>query len=268
MTDGTSLQQVLSMKDVDYRRTYTNDIIEIFKILGIEGVRKAIERELNHVISFDGSYVNYRHVALLCDVMTTKGHLMSITRHGINRQDLSPIMKSSFEETVDVLIEAAAHSEYDPLKGVSESILLGQLAKIGTGAFEIHLDIEKCASAMELPMTSVDAFQGLMSEVATKEYNERYSSAQTPWIASMPTTPTYESYCISTPAQMTQMGSGRLSPTYSMASPGQMSSSSYTSLSPYSPSSSSYASNFYESKSPYYRYFSFFFNVLIIIIDY
>lgn len=53
-----------------------------------------------HVISFDGSYVNYRHLALLCDTMTCRGHLMAITRHGINRQDTGPLMKCSFEETV------------------------------------------------------------------------------------------------------------------------------------------------------------------------
>lgn len=70
------------------------------KVLGIEAVRKALERELYHVISFDGSYVNYRHLALLCDTMTCRGHLMAITRHGINRQDTGPLMKCSFEETV------------------------------------------------------------------------------------------------------------------------------------------------------------------------
>ena len=30
--------------------------------------------------------VNNRHLALLCDVMTAKGHLFAINRHGINRQ--------------------------------------------------------------------------------------------------------------------------------------------------------------------------------------
>ena len=55
---------------------------------------------MNHVISFDGSYVNYRHLALLCEVMTAKGHLMAITRHGVNRQELGPLMRCSFEETV------------------------------------------------------------------------------------------------------------------------------------------------------------------------
>ncbi|RMC22844.1 hypothetical protein DUI87_00150 [Hirundo rustica rustica] len=58
-TDGVSLMRVLSEKDVDPVRTTSNDIVEIFTVLGIEAVRKALERELYHVISFDGSYVNY-----------------------------------------------------------------------------------------------------------------------------------------------------------------------------------------------------------------
>ena len=63
-------------------------------------MRKSIEKEMNHVISFDGSYVNYRHLALLCDSMTAKGHLMAITRHGINRQETGALARCSFEETV------------------------------------------------------------------------------------------------------------------------------------------------------------------------
>jgi len=85
-TDGTSLMRVLSERDVDPVRTYSNDICEIFSVLGIEAVRKSVEKEMNTVLQFYGLYVNYRHLALLCDVMTAKGHLMAITRHGINRQ--------------------------------------------------------------------------------------------------------------------------------------------------------------------------------------
>lgn len=87
---------------MDPVRTYSNDICEIFRVLGIEAVRKAVEKEMNAVISFDGSYVNYRHLALLCDIMTCKGHLMAITRHGVNRQDLGALMRCSFEETVSL----------------------------------------------------------------------------------------------------------------------------------------------------------------------
>ena len=99
-TDGVALLHVLSDRDVDHARTTSNDICEIFTVLGVEAVRKSIEKEMFHVISFDGFYVNHRHLALLCDIMTQQGHLMAITRHGINRQDVGPLMRCSFEETV------------------------------------------------------------------------------------------------------------------------------------------------------------------------
>ena len=79
-TDGTALMRVLSERDVDPARTVCNDICEIFQVLGIEAVRKSVEKEIFFVLNFYGLYVNYRHLALLCDVMTAKGHLMAITR--------------------------------------------------------------------------------------------------------------------------------------------------------------------------------------------
>ena len=48
-------------------------------------------------------------------------------------------------------MEAAAHAEIDPMMGVSENIMVGQLAKIGTGAFDLLLDAEKCKLGMEIP---------------------------------------------------------------------------------------------------------------------
>ena len=48
-------------------------------------------------------------------------------------------------------MEAASNAECDPMKGVSENIMLGQLARIGSGAFDLLLDAEKCRLAMEIP---------------------------------------------------------------------------------------------------------------------
>ncbi len=112
-TDGVNLMKVLSEPLVDPVRTTSNHIVEIFSVLGIEAVRKAVEKELHHVISFDGSYVNYRHLALLCDIMCCRGHLMAVTRHGVNRQDVGPLMKCSFEETVSILYSCMyVHCKY------------------------------------------------------------------------------------------------------------------------------------------------------------
>lgn len=139
-TTGTSLAAVLTVPGVDTTRTYTNHFMQIFEVFGIEATRSALMRELTQVLAFDGSYVNHRHLALLVDVMTSRGYLMAITRHGINRADTGALMRCSFEETVEILLEAAAVGELDDCRGISENVMLGQLAPMGTGEMELMLD--------------------------------------------------------------------------------------------------------------------------------
>lgn len=139
-TDGVALQKILTIKRVDFKKTVSNDINELLTVLGIEAVRRSLINELRVVLNFYGIYVNYRHLAILCDVMTQKGRLTSITRHGINRLDSGPLRKCSFEETVDIFLEAAIYNETDYLTGVTENIILGQTAPFGTGAFDLAID--------------------------------------------------------------------------------------------------------------------------------
>ncbi|XP_067948896.1 DNA-directed RNA polymerase II subunit RPB1-like [Watersipora subatra] len=286
-TDGTSLMRVLSEPSVDKERSTSNDIVEIFSCLGIEAVRRSIEKEMNHVISFDGSYVNYRHLSLLCDIMTCKGHLMAITRHGINRQDTGALARCSFEETVDVLMEASAHGEVDPVKGVSECIMLGQLARLGTGSFDLLLDAEKCKHGMELPMpSSIMGGGGLFfnagspsagmtpgmtpwSQGATPAYGSAspgFGSGMTPYAASFSPSAQSESgfspgWSPSSPGGAMSPGSpyGGASPGYSPTSPGYDASPAqspgYSPASPgYSPTSPGYSptSPGYSPASPKY----------------
>lgn len=180
-TDGTSMMKVLSERDVDPVRTYSNDICEIFQVLGIEAVRKSVEKEMNAVLQFYGLYVNYRHLALLCDVMTAKGHLMAITRHGINRQDTGALMRCSFEETVDVLMDAASHAEVDPMRGVSENIIMGQLPKMGTGCFDLLLDSDKCKLGVEIPTTLGPSMIGGTAMFYGEAATPSMSPSMTPW---------------------------------------------------------------------------------------
>jgi DNA-directed RNA polymerase II subunit RPB1 len=157
-TDGTNLKQVMCLDGVDFTRTYSNNCVEIFNVLGIEAARAAIMKELRNVIEFDGSYVNYRHLALLCDLMTQRGFLMAITRHGINRADTGALMRSSFEETVEILMEAAAVGERDDCHGIAENVMFGQMAPMGTGAFDVALDMDMLKDVIvdhRLPMQSV-----------------------------------------------------------------------------------------------------------------
>ncbi|KAL0051000.1 hypothetical protein WJX82_000334 [Trebouxia sp. C0006] len=148
-TEGVNLLDVMCMPGIDYTRTTSNHIIETIDVLGIEAARNALLKELRGVIEFDGSYVNYRHLAILCDSMTRGGHFMAITRHGINRTENGPLQQCSFEETVDILYRASMYAEKDRMKGVSENIILGQLVPMGTGSFDLMLDDTKLQDAIE-----------------------------------------------------------------------------------------------------------------------
>jgi len=246
-TDGTALMRVLSERDVDPVRTFSNDICEIFSVLGIEAVRKSVEKEIFTVLNFYGLYVNYRHLALLCDVMTAKGHLMAITRHGINRQDSGALMRCSFEETVDVLMDAASHAEVDPMRGVSENIIMGQLPRIGTACFDLLLDSEKCKYGIEIPMNVGVGMMGGggMFFGAAASPSAGMTPGMTPWAEGA--TPAYGSvWSPGMGSGMTPGGPGfspagqsdasGLSPAYSPAWSPQPGSPGSPAMSPYIPS--------------------------------
>lgn len=137
-TDGSNLIDIMSNPNIDPYRTVTNDIYEIYCVLGIEAARNALNNEIMEVIK--ESSVNQRHLYLLTDIMTCKGALMSIDRHGINRGDVGPLAKSSFEETTDMLIKASRFGVPDRINGVSANIMLGQMPPCGTGDSEVLMD--------------------------------------------------------------------------------------------------------------------------------
>jgi len=142
-TIGTNLLDVLGLDFIDNKRTMSNDIIEIYNVLGIEAARQAIYNELVDVVEFDGTYINFHNYSVLVDRMTFTHKLISIFRHGINNDNIGPIAKASFEETPEMFLKAARHAELDTLRGVSANVMCGQEGFFGTGAFQVVLDIEE-----------------------------------------------------------------------------------------------------------------------------
>ena len=106
-------------------------------------------KEIIDVVDHAGEYINNRHIELLCDAMTCKGELTSINRQGINRGDVGPLAKCSFEDTTDQLIKAGIFGEIDYLEGVSSNIMMGQKIHAGTNNCEILLDEEKLMDLMK-----------------------------------------------------------------------------------------------------------------------
>ena len=134
------MARVLSLEKVDATKTTSNHVIEILTVLGIEAARMSLIKELRMILGTYGIYVNYRHLGTLVDVMTQRGIFTSITRHGINRVNSGPLRKCSFEETTEILLEAAFFGEHDTLSGISENVIFGQLAPYGTGGVDLIVD--------------------------------------------------------------------------------------------------------------------------------
>ena len=142
-TVGSNLLDILGLDFVDKTKTITNDIQEIYKVLGIEAARQTIFDEFSEAIEFDGGYINYHHLTILADRMTCCDKMISIFRHGINNDDIGPIAKASFEETPEIFLKAARHGELDNMRGVSSNIMCGQEGYYGTSSFQVMLDFDK-----------------------------------------------------------------------------------------------------------------------------
>ena len=141
-TVGSNLQDILTIPDIDVKRTTSNDIQEVYRTLGIEAARQSIYNELEEAFE-DASYINYHHLSVLCDRITATLKMVSVFRHGINNDDIGPIAKASFEETPEMFLRAARHAELDPMTGVSANVMCGQEGYFGTGTFQIMLDINQ-----------------------------------------------------------------------------------------------------------------------------
>lgn len=142
-TDGTNLADVFMHPAVNPYSTYSNDIYEIYQTLGLEAARACLYNEIFSVFASGGAYVGHRHVQLLVDIVTNKGGLMSIDRHGINRSDRPILSRISFEETHDIIARGSIFGEKDNCSSVSGQIMLGSAVSIGTGSVDTVLDEER-----------------------------------------------------------------------------------------------------------------------------
>lgn len=160
-TTGSNLLQVLGLDFIDYVRTYSNDIREVFDVLGIEAARQMLFNEISEVMEFSDAYINYHHLSLLCDRMTMTQNMVPIFRSGILNDDIGPIAKATFEVHTEVLLNAARHADFDHMRGVSASVMCGQYGQYGTGAFNVVLDMKEMAKLAKANVQKKDDIEAM-----------------------------------------------------------------------------------------------------------
>jgi len=139
-TEGSAFGDVIEIEGVDASRTTCNNIHEIYRQLGVEAAREAIINETMDTLEEQGlDDVNVRHLMLVADIMTNRGTIESIGRHGISGSKESVLARAAFEVTVNHLLDAAIHGERDRLDGVIENVIVGKPVAIGTGDVDLRM---------------------------------------------------------------------------------------------------------------------------------
>ena len=149
-TEGSNLFDIIIRKGVDSTRTYSIDPNEMYAIFGIEAARFQIQFQLNQVLRNSDVKLSPRHLDILCDKMCQNGDIMSVSRHGIKKENIGPLAKASFEETTDQLLEASLFGAFDSIKGVSSNIMVGQIPTCGTGDSTVLLDEDLLNTQVDL----------------------------------------------------------------------------------------------------------------------
>jgi DNA-directed RNA polymerase II subunit RPB1 len=138
-----AMTDILAIDGVDASATTLDNLTHVYALFGIEAARSVLLCELQKAYNSD-TYSDFRHIELLVDFMTRRGQLTAITRHGIGATDAGPLVKCSFEQTVQQLVRAAVFGSTDNMTGVSSNIMFGQTTPCGTGASQIVLNLDSC----------------------------------------------------------------------------------------------------------------------------
>jgi DNA-directed RNA polymerase subunit A" len=139
-TEGSNLEDALEIEGVNPHKIYTNNLREIFQVLGIEATRNAIIQEAMNVLNEQGMDVDVRHIILVADMMTADGTIRQIGRHGISGSKNSALARAAFEVTIKHLLGAGIAGTRDPLRGITENVILGQLIPLGTGSIDLLMN--------------------------------------------------------------------------------------------------------------------------------
>ena len=142
-TQGVNLLAMRDIADVDKinpNKIFTNDIAAVLRLYGVEAARATIMRECGGVFSGHAIDVDARHLQLVADFMTRGGGYVAFNRHGM-KGSVSPFMKMSFETTVGFLRDAVLEEDWEELKGPSARIVAGAMSKVGTGSFDVFMDV-------------------------------------------------------------------------------------------------------------------------------
>jgi DNA-directed RNA polymerase II subunit RPB1 len=135
--NGNDIDAVALSPYADPLRVETNDLYKTYLSLGIEAARTKLIEEMYLVHAEASSYVNYTHFELIADLMSFTGELLSMHRGNMEKREISPIVRISFETALDMIYTASVFGQKDNMLSPSANVLAGQACVNGSGSFNL-----------------------------------------------------------------------------------------------------------------------------------
>jgi len=152
-TVGSNFPGVLSNPNLDLAKCTSSSVDDVRRTLGIEAARQKWISELRGLMG-DGS-PNVRHIQLVADEITHGGKFTSLEAGGLRERHPDDILlQMAMSDPVKALSGAALSGHHMKVGGVSASLMVGSIPKIGTLYNKFVVDEEFVRANMK----SVDQF--------------------------------------------------------------------------------------------------------------
>jgi hypothetical protein len=129
---GDNFYDLIMNPEVDPYHTYSNNIKQIYQILGIEATRNLLISEIRNII-LNEEYINPRHILLLVDIMTNIGYPTALKFNGAALQGKQALVLASFQQSFESVAKAASYGQQDSMYAISQQIIMGQNIGVGSG---------------------------------------------------------------------------------------------------------------------------------------
>jgi DNA-directed RNA polymerase II subunit RPB1 len=138
-TVGVNYKKILTLPTVDTTRTISNNVWDIYGVLGIEAAREALRLEFTNIMGG----LNPSHTLVLVSRMTFSGSISSISRYTLKNECSSILGKASFEESLENFLQASINGSIEKTTGNSASIVCGKKTRAGTGFMDLKIDLNQ-----------------------------------------------------------------------------------------------------------------------------
>lgn len=138
ITTGSNLTGILALQRAgrpcfDPELTFTNDIRETLRELGIEAACACLQHQLLTAMAKDSTTASAHYIRVVARTMCRSGDVLPLSYSGMAKYT-SNVKIATLERPLQSFLAGAMLGEHDELQGISEAILVGSQVPSGAGS--------------------------------------------------------------------------------------------------------------------------------------